>query len=60
MKETVSLDPKGRTMWKNRKEEKKIGRGACKCGQMGTVVLDSFRVEEAESFPQRKALQPNE
>lgn len=60
MKETLSLDLKGRTMWKNRKEEKKTGRGASKCGQMDNVVLDSFRVGEAESFPQGKALQPNE
>jgi len=43
-------------MWRNRKEEKKTGRGASKCGQLSNVVLDSFRVE-AESFPYGKTLQ---
>lgn len=45
------MDLKGRMMWKTRKENEKTGRGASKCRQLSNVVLDSFRVEEAESFP---------
>lgn len=48
---TVTMVPKGRTTWRIGKEERKTGRGASKCGHQSNVVLDSFRVEEAESFP---------
>lgn len=56
MKETLTLDPKRRTTWRNRKE-KKTGRGAREYGKLNNVILDSFRVKEAESFPSRNTLQ---
>ena len=59
MKETLTLDPKGRTMWRSRKEDK-TGRGASEFGKLSNAVLDSFRAEEAESFPSGKTLQANE
>lgn len=58
LKETLTLDPRRRTTWRNRKE-KKTGKGASEYGKLNNVILDSFRVEEAESFPSRNTLQTN-